>query len=412
MKLQVEYVPIGTIKPYKRNAKLHPQEQIEQIKNSMKEFGNIDPIGVWHNEIVEGHGRYEALKQMGATEIPVIRLDDLTDEQRKAYALAHNNLTMNSDFDMALLTEELAEIETIDMELLGFDEPKETAPIEVQEDDFDIEPPEEPKAKYGDLYQLGRHRLMCGDSTKIDDVEKLMDGNKADMVFTDPPYNVAIGSKNAFLNSVQPSERCCEDIANDKGMTDEEIGQQLWFPAFTNMRNVANDDCALYVTMPQGGTHMMMMMMIHEAGWQVKHELVWLKNQPTFSMNRLDYDYKHEPILYGWNKKHEFYGKGQFNKSVWEIDRPKKSGLHPTMKPIELIVNALLNSTKENDSVLDVFGGSGSTLMACEQTNRNCFMMELDPKYVDVIINRWETFTGKKAELIGNYGNGKADGKP
>lgn len=176
MKLQVEYVPIGTIKPYKRNAKLHPQEQIEQIKNSMKEFGNIDPIGVWHDEIVEGHGRYEALKQMGVQEIPIIRLDDLTDEQRKAYALAHNKLTMNSDFDLALLDTELAEIETIDMELLGFDEPKETAPIEVQEDDFDATPPEEPKAKYGDLYQLGRHRLMCGDSTKTNDVERLMGG--------------------------------------------------------------------------------------------------------------------------------------------------------------------------------------------------------------------------------------------
>ena len=174
MKLQVEYVPISTIKPYKRNAKLHPQEQIEQIKNSMKEFGNIDPIGVWHDEIVEGHGRYEALKQMGAKEIPIIRLDDLTDEQRRAYSLTHNKLTMNSDFDLALLDTELAEIETIDMELLGFE--KEPEPIEVQEDDFDAEPPEEPKAKYGDLYQLGRHRLLCGDSTKTEDVECLMGG--------------------------------------------------------------------------------------------------------------------------------------------------------------------------------------------------------------------------------------------
>ena len=236
-----------------------------------------------------------------------------------------------------------------------------------------------------------------------------MDGCKADMVFTDPPYNVAIGSKNAFLNSVQPSERCCEDIANDKGMTDEEIGQQLWFPAFRNMLDVANDVCALYVTMPQGGTHMMMMMMIHEAGWQVKHELMWLKNSPTFSMNRLDYDYKHEPILYGWNKKHEFYGKGEFNKSVWEYDKPKKCNLHPTMKPIALIANAILNSTKENENVLDVFGGSGSTLMACEETNRRCFMMDLDPKYIDVIIKRWETFTGKKAVKLGS---GRNDSTP
>ena len=189
MKLQVEYVPITEIKPYRRNAKLHPQEQIEQIKNSMQEFGNIDPIGVWHDEIVEGHGRYEALKQMGVKEIPIIRLDDLTDEQRKAYALVHNKLTMNSDFDVALLDTELAEIETIDMTLLGFDDKEET-PQEVVEDDFDEEPPEEPKAKYGDIYKLGRNRLMCGDSTKIEDVEKLMDGCKAELTFTDPPYEL------------------------------------------------------------------------------------------------------------------------------------------------------------------------------------------------------------------------------
>lgn len=178
MKLQVEYVPITEIKPYRRNAKLHPQEQIEQIKNSMKEFGNIDPIGVWHNEIVEGHGRYEALKQMGVKEIPIIRLDDLTDEQRKAYALAHNKLTMNSDFDVSLLDTELAEIETIDMTLLGFDD-KEAEPIQVQEDNTEIETPAEPKAKYGDIYKLGNHRLMCGDSTKAEDVQNLMDGNSA-----------------------------------------------------------------------------------------------------------------------------------------------------------------------------------------------------------------------------------------
>lgn len=175
MKLQVEYVPITEIKPYRRNAKLHPQEQIEQIKNSMKEFGNIDPIGVWHDEIVEGHGRYEALKQMGVKEIPIIRLDDLTDEQRRAYSLTHNKLTMNSDFDLALLDTELAEIETIDMTLLGFDDKEET-PQEVVEDDFDEEPPAEPKSKYGDLYQLGNHRLYCGDSTKEEDVECLMGG--------------------------------------------------------------------------------------------------------------------------------------------------------------------------------------------------------------------------------------------
>jgi DNA modification methylase len=219
------------------------------------------------------------------------------------------------------------------------------------------------------------------------------------MVFTDPPYNVAIGSKNAFLNSVQKAGCCCEDIENDKGMTDAEIGEQLWKPAFQNMADNAQDDCSIYVTMPQGGTHMMMMMMA-DACWQVKHELMWLKNQPTFSMGRLDYDYKHEPIMYGWKKTHNFYGKGLFTKSVWEYDKPRKCNLHPTMKPVALIANALLNSSVEGNNILDLFGGSGSTLIACEQLNRKCYMMEMSPKYVDVIIKRWEEYTGKKAEKI------------
>lgn len=221
------------------------------------------------------------------------------------------------------------------------------------------------------------------------------------MVFTDPPYNVAIGSKNAFLNSIQKSGRCTEDIANDKGMTDEEIGKTLWLPAFQRMRENAKDSCSIYVTMPQGGTHMMMMMMsVAEAGWQVKHELMWRKNSPTFSMGRLDYDYQHEPILYGWNKTHQFHGKGSQNKSVWEYDKPRKCNLHPTMKPVELIANAILNSTIKGEIVMDLFGGSGSTLIACEQLNRKCYMAELDPHYCDVIIQRWENLTGKKAKLL------------
>lgn len=400
MELKVEYVDISTIKPYKRNAKMHPKEQIEQIKKSIQEFGNCDPIGVWHGEIVEGHGRYLALKELGETTIPIIRLDSLTDEQRRAYGLVHNQLTMNSPWDLPALDLELADLD-FDMSDFGFGllDDDYTKPDEVKEDDFDEEPPAEPKAKRGDIYLLGNHRLMCGDSTSADDVSKLMGGAKADMVFTDPPYNVAIGSKNAFLNKFQRAERCTEDIANDKGMSDEEIGRALWLPAFQNMYENAKDSCSIYVTMPQGGTHMMMMMMMSSC-WQVKHELIWVKNSPTFSMGRLDYDYQHEPIAYGWKKSHKFYGKGQYDKSLWYFDKPRKCDLHPTMKPIELIANALLNSSIEEDAVLDLFGGSGSTLIACEQLNRKCYMMELEPKYVDVIIARWEKFTGRKAEKI------------
>lgn len=184
-------------------------------------------------------------------------------------------------------------------------------------------------------------------------------------------------------------------------MTDEEIGETLWKPAFVNMRDVAKDCCNIYVTMPQGGSHMMMMMMMMiSAAWQVKHELIWVKNQPTFSMGRLDYDYQHEPICYGWNKSHIFYGKGEQNKSIWHYDKPRESKLHPTMKPIPLVCNAILNSSKRDDIILDAFGGSGTTLIACEQTGRKARLMEFDPKYVDVIIARWESFTNKKAIKI------------
>ena len=194
-------------------------------------------------------------------------------------------------------------------------------------------------------------------------------------------------------------------------MTDEEIGHTLWLPAFENMKLFAKDCCAIYVTMPQGGTHMMMMMMMMmmNAGWQVKHELMWEKNSPTFSMGRLDYDYQHEPICYGWNKSHNFYGNGEQKKSVWHFDKPKKCNFHPTMKPIPLVVNALQNSSQKNDIILDAFGGSGTTIIACEQANRNARIMEYDPKYIDVIIDRWEKFTGKKAEKIEDSGNERTE---
>ena len=396
--MNIQQISINDLKPYPQNAKKHPSEQVEHIANSIREFGFQQPIVVdKDNVVVIGHGRLLAAKKLNMDSVPCVRADDLTDEQIKALRLADNK-TNESEWDFDLLDMELSDIE-IDMEQFGFDLDIDDEPQEVVEDDYNEEPPAEPKAKLGDIYQLGRHRLMCGDSTKAEDMSALMGDDKADMVFTDPPYNVAIGSKNAFLNSVQKAGRCTEDIANDKGMTDEEIGEKLWKPAFINMRDFSKDCCSLYVTMPQGGTHMMMMMMAR-AAWQVKHELMWLKNSPTFSMGRLDYDYQHEPILYGWNKSHVFYGKGEQNKSVWKFDKPRKCDLHPTMKPIPLVVNALLNSSKENGIILDAFGGSGTTLIACEQTNRNARLMEFDAKYVDVIIDRWEKFTGEKAVLL------------
>jgi site-specific DNA-methyltransferase (adenine-specific) len=260
------------------------------------------------------------------------------------------------------------------------------------EDDIP-ETPKKPVSKTGDIYELGKHRIMAGDSTKQEDVEKLMNGKKADMVFTDPPYAVNYGADQDVLNkkSGGKSKLTVRPIIGD-GLSTEECAQKIWKPSFKNLYESAKDDCSFYMTMCQGGDQMMMMMM--SENWQIKHELIWVKNFPVFSMGRLDYDYQHEPILFGWKKKHNWYGKGQFLKSIWEIPKPTKSDLHPTMKPIELIKNAILNSSKRGDLVIDFFGGSGSTLIACEQTSRICYGMEIDPVYVDVIVTRWCKFTG------------------
>ena len=218
------------------------------------------------------------------------------------------------------------------------------------------------------------------------------------MVFTDPPYGVAIGDKNATLNSVQKAGRCCTNIAGDT-MTEAELYSMLK-EAFINVREHCKDDASYYVTSPQGGSlGLMMMMMMKDAGLEVRHVLMWEKNSATFSLGRLDYDYQHEPMFYTWTKSHHNYRKGENRTTVWKYDKPRKCDLHPTMKPVALVANAILDGTKENDVVLDAFGGSGTTLIACEQTGRQCRMMELDPHYCNVILQRWENLTGQKAVL-------------
>jgi len=246
-----------------------------------------------------------------------------------------------------------------------------------------------------------------------------MDGHKADMVFTDPPYAVNYGADQETLNKKSGNKfrLIARPIIGDN-LTTEECAEQLWKPSFKNLYDFANDDCSFYMTMCQGGDQMMMMMMMSQ-NWQIKHELIWVKSSPVFSMGRLDYDYKHEPILFGWKKKHNFYGKGEFQNSIWEIPKPSKSELHPTMKPIALVSNALLNSSLPNQIVIDLFLGSGTTLIACEQLNRQCFGMEIDAHYTDVIMKRYIDFKkasddvfverdGKQipySEMIANEGN-------
>ena len=352
--------------------------------------------------IAAGIQKVRVIESDGSELIAVKRTDLSIDSKKgRELALADNVTTqVNLAWD-AVELESVAAQEGIDLE--GWGVPKDVLKepveeVEVEEDDFDEE--KDPVAticQEGDIWQLGEHRLMCGDSTKAEDVARLMDGEKAQLVITDPPYNVAIGSKNKALNEMQESGRIIEDIIGDKGMTDEEIGEKIWAPAFKNLCDFATDDCAIYVSMPQGGTHMMMMMMMMMSRyWQVKHELIWLKNAPTFSMGRLNYDYKHEPIVYGWKKKHNWYAK-EPKQSILCFDKPKKCDLHPTMKPIALWAELICNSSQEGMIVSDFFGGSGTTIVACEQLHRKARLMELDPHYCDVIIARWEKLTGQKA---------------
>lgn len=396
--MEIVYRKLDDLIPNPKNPRKAPDGAIKKLAESIKanpKFFEARPIllsdRLGYLMIIGGERRSEAARLLGMTEVPSILIPGLSEEQEDEIMIRDN--THSGVWDDAKLqswTKDQLQSWNVD----GVKWPKEQ--LKTTEDEFE-EKKIIQRCGLGDIWQLGNHRLMCGDATKETDIQRLTGGGKIDLVFTDPPYNVAIGSKNAFKNAFGIHGGIQEDILGDKGMTDEEIGKTLWLPAFRNLYNIAKDSAPIYVTMPQGGTHMMMMMMIAEAGWKVKHELIWVKNAPTFSMGRLNYDYQHEPIMYGWKKSHEWYGQGQFTKSIWEIPKPTKSDLHPTTKPVELVANAILNSSKECDSVIDVFGGSGTTLIACEQLNRKCFIMELDPHYCDVIISRWEQFTGKKA---------------
>ena len=387
---------------FQGNLKARSDDDVDKIVKSIKKYGFSFPFFVWKhdgiNHCLDGHGRLLALHKLDELgylipPLPVVYIDCKDEQSARDLLLRLNSHygTMTKESVLEFIGE--FEIDTSDLELpcgvIEF-ESEEEPDMETQGDDDVPEVNEEPVSQLGEMYELGNSILMCGDSTSAGEVARLMGGEKTDMVFTDPPYNVAIGDKNKALQSFQKAGRITENIENDFFKTDEECAEKLWLPCFKNLFENAKDECAIYVTMPQGGTlMMMMMMMMRDSGWQVKHELIWVKNSPTFSMGRLNYDYQHEPILYGWKKSHKWVGKGKFNKSIWNIDKPRKCDLHPTMKPIELIENALLNSSEKNDLILDLFGGSGSTLIACEKNGRKARLMELDPHYCDVIRKRY-----------------------
>lgn len=374
------------------NPRRHPASQRDALRASLDELGWVAPVYVnmTTGHLLDGHARVEEALSKGIKGVPVLYLELSLEEEKKMIS-TFDPITNLADYDqeiLSLLADDVV-FEEPKLEEL-FDSLRDTDK-EIPEGADDVPAVDDTPAvsRLGEIYLLGEHRVMCGDSTSKEDVERLMDGVKADMVFTDPPYGVAIGAKNQMLNSFQKAGRNLKPIENDS-LSEEELFEVLK-KAFINVKAVSAEHMSFYVCSPQGGG-LGVMMMMKDSGLPVRHTIIWVKNQPTFSMNRLDYDYQHEPILYGWNKKHEFYGQGQHKTSVWNVDKPREAKEHPTMKPIELMDNAICNSSKAGQIILDIFLGSGSTLIACEQTKRKCYGMELDPKYVDVIRKRWVKF--------------------
>jgi site-specific DNA-methyltransferase (adenine-specific) len=388
-KLQIEYLPTDSLVPYINNPRVNDRA-IDAVAGSIAEFGFKNPIIVDRNNvIIAGHTRLLAARKLGLEQVPVIRAEDLTEKQVKAFRIADNKTAEFSEWDDELLAMELEGLEDM---FTGFSEDEidallnQDGPAGGVEDDFEIALPEEPKAKPGDIYQLGKHRLMCGDSTKLEDVQKLMGGEMADMVFTDPPYNVDYtGGTNESLK-----------IQNDN--MDDSTFYNFLHDAFSCMLEVTKPGGGIYICHADSEGVNFRSAMVN-AGWLLKQCIIWVKN--SLVMGRQDYHWRHEPILYGWKPgaAHKWYG-GRKQDTVWEVDRPSRNAEHPTMKPIELVARAIRNSSKKDNIVLDTFGGSGSTLIACEQLNRACYTMELDPVYVDVIIDRWEQFTGQEAVLL------------
>lgn len=379
--LQIIKRKVEELIPYARNSRTHSDAQVAQIAASIKEFGWTNPILTdGEKGVIAGHGRLLAARKLGQTEVPTIELSHLSEAQRKAYVIADNQLAMNAGWDTSLLSLELGDLQEagFDLDLLGFDE-KELAkllePEEVEgltDEDAIPAPPPEPKTRLGDIYQLGNHRLMCGDSTSIDAVEKLMDGEKADMVFTDPPYNI----------DYQGVKDKREKIKNDK-MPDSE---------FVDFLTESLMGCEImYVCCSWHYAHLFREAMIKIAR-QPKAMIVWNKVNPAQNLDK--YFKQHEIIFYYG----DYGGQKTLRGDVWTLKRQKNT-VHPTMKPVELIEIALQDNPAKK-IVYDGFGGSGSTMIACEKIGRHARLMELDPKYCDVIVKRWEDFTGKKAVLL------------
>jgi DNA modification methylase len=400
MQLKIEHTPVDRLIPYARNARTHADDQVAQIAGSIAEFGFVNPILVGNDDvIIAGHGRLLAAQKLGMADVPVIRLEHLSPTQRRALIIADNKIAENAAWDEELLRLELEELraEDFDLDITGFNLDEIDRLLQgtdsdagLTDDDEIPEAPGEAVTKPGDLWLLGEHRLLCGDATVLADVEKVLDDGLADLCFTDPPYNVDYGNK--AKNKLPGKDR---RILNDN------LGDG--FEAFLY------DSCVNILTVTKGGVYMCMacaelhtlQAAFKAAGGHWSTFVIWAKN--TFTLGRSDYQRQYEPILYGWKEGTDHFWCGARDQGdVWFVDKPRKNDLHPTMKPVALVERAVRNSSKSRDIVLDPFGGSGTTLIACEKTGRSARLLELDPRYCDVIVRRWQEFTGQAATLEGD----------
>jgi DNA modification methylase len=390
---QVERWPLDRLIPHARNARTHSEAQVAQIAGSIAEFGFVNPVLVGDDGVIAaGHGRVLAARKLGLTEAPVIVLSHLTPPQRRALMIADNRIAENAGWDEELLAAELAALrdDDIDLGLLGFDAAEidrllEGVGDESADADQAPDPPADPVSRPGDLWICGEHRVLCGDATVLADVEKVLGGELADMAFTDPPYNVN------YSNSADQKRR-----GKNRPILNDALGEgfgELLYDACVNILTVTKG--AVYICMSSSELDVLQKA-FRAAGGHWSTFVIWAKN--TFTLGRSDYQRQYEPILYGWKDGVDHYWCGARDQGdVWFMDKPAKNDLHPTMKPVELVERAVRNSSKSRDIVLDPFGGSGTTLIAAERAGRRARLIELDPKYIDVIVQRWQNLTGGSA---------------
>ena len=386
---EMQLIPLGKLVPYVNNARTHSPEQLSKLRSSLREFGFINPVIIDRDfNVIAGHGRIAAAKEEGITEVPCVFVDYLTEAQKKAYILADNRMALDAGWDEELLRIEIESLQgaDFDVSLTGFGE-DEIADLfagdgekDVKDDDFDLSAALEKAAfvERGDIWTVGRHRLLCGDATSAEDVAALMDGKKANLIVTDPPYNVAFKSGSGL------------SIQNDS-MENGEFYTFL-YNSFQNMAGHLEKGGAAYV-FHADTEGLNFRKAFVDAGFHLAGVCIWVKN--SLVLGRSDYQWQHEPVLYGFlkNGKHPWYSDRK-QTTIWNYDKPKRNKNHPTSKPLDLLGYPICNSSQENAIVLDTFGGSGSTMMACEQTNRICCMMELDEKYASVILRRYVEDTG------------------